>query len=94
MKVAIYTRVSTHMQAEKGISLDAQKNELIEYCNKNNYDYDIFEDAGISGKNIAKRKELEEMGKQLKLFQKEASIRMMELQNLIYERNMHQGKGK
>lgn len=61
MKVAIYTRVSTHMQAEKGVSLDAQKNELVEYCNKNNYDYDIFEDAGISGKNIAKRKELQKL---------------------------------
>lgn len=61
MKVAIYTRVSTQMQAEKGISLDAQKNELIEYCNKNNYDYDIFEDAGISGKNITKRKELQKL---------------------------------
>lgn len=35
MKVAIYTRVSTQMQAEKGISIDAQKNELIEYYNKN-----------------------------------------------------------
>ncbi len=45
-------------------------------------------------RHYLKRKELEEMGKQLKLFQKEASIRMMELQNLIYERNMHQGKGK
>lgn len=61
MKVAIYTRVSTQMQVEKGISLDAQKNELIEYCNKNNYDYDIFEDAGISGKNITKRKELQKL---------------------------------
>lgn len=61
MKVAIYTRVSTQMQAEKGISLDAQKNELVEYCNKNNYDYDIFEDAGISGKNIIKRKELQRL---------------------------------
>lgn len=61
MKVAIYTRVSTQMQAEKGISLDAQKNELIEYCNKNNYNYDIFEDAGISGKSINKRKQLQKL---------------------------------
>lgn len=35
MKVAIYTRVSTQMQVDKGISLDAQEKELIEYCNKN-----------------------------------------------------------
>lgn len=61
MKVAIYTRVSTQMQADKGISLDAQKNELIEYCNKNSYDYDIFEDAGISGKSINKRKQLQKL---------------------------------
>ena len=66
MKVAIYTRVSTQMQAEKGVSLDAQKNELIEYCNKNNYDYDVFEDAGISGKNITKRKELQKLLNNLK----------------------------
>lgn len=61
MKVAIYTRVSTQMQAEKGVSLDAQKCELIEYCIKNNYDYEIFEDAGISGKSINKRKELQRL---------------------------------
>ena len=66
MKVAIYTRVSTQMQAENGISLDAQKNELIGYCNKNDYDYDIFEDAGISGKNITKRKELQKLLNNLK----------------------------
>lgn len=61
MKVAIYTRVSTQMQAEKGVSLDAQKCELIEYCNRNNYEYEIFEDAGISGKSINKRKELQKL---------------------------------
>ena len=61
MKVAIYTRVSTQMQVEKGVSLDAQKCELIEYCNKNNCQYEIFEDAGISGKSINKRKELQRL---------------------------------
>ena len=66
MKVAIYTRVSTQMQAEKGISLDAQVNELIEYCNRNNYEYDIFQDAGISGKNITKRKQLQKLLNNLK----------------------------
>ena len=58
MKVAIYTRVSTQMQAEKGISLDAQKDILIKYCNDNNYQYEIFEDKGISGKSIDKRQQL------------------------------------
>lgn len=61
MKVAIYIRVSTQMQADKGISLDAQKNELVEYCNKHNYDYEIFEDAGKSGKSINKRKQLQKL---------------------------------
>lgn len=42
MKVAIYTRVSTQMQVKKGISLEAQENELIEYCIKNNYEYVVF----------------------------------------------------
>lgn len=68
MKVAIYTRVSTQMQAEKGVSLDAQKCELIEYCNKNGYDYEIFEDAGISGKSINKRKELQRLLNNLQNF--------------------------
>lgn len=45
MKVAIYTRVSTSMQVENGVSLDAQKEKLIEYCKSNNYDYELFEDA-------------------------------------------------
>ena len=35
MKVAIYPRVSTPIQAEKGISLEAQKETLIKYCNDN-----------------------------------------------------------
>ena len=41
-----------------------------------------------------KKKELEEMGKQLKLFQREAQIRFIELQNTIYEMSLQQGKGK
>lgn len=50
MKVAIYTRVSTKMQVEKGQSLDAQENELIEYCNRNNYDYVVFPEPRNFGK--------------------------------------------
>lgn len=34
------------------------------------------------------------MGKQLKLFQREAQIRFIELQNTIYEMSLQQGKGK
>lgn len=47
MKVAIYTRVSTHYQIDK-VSLPLQLNELINYSK---YvlgidDYEIFEDVG------------------------------------------------
>lgn len=52
MKVAIYTRVSTHHQIDKD-SLPLQREELINYSkyilNTNNYE--VFEDAGYSGKN-------------------------------------------
>lgn len=52
MKVAIYTRVSTHYQIDKD-SLPLQREDLINYCKYvlNSKDYEIFEDAGYSGKN-------------------------------------------
>lgn len=61
MKVAIYTRVSTKMQVEKGVSLEAQENEMIEYCNRNNYEYVVFPEPGVSGKSIKKREKLQEL---------------------------------
>lgn len=51
---AIYIRVSTRMQTEK-FSLGAQKRILTELCDKNGWNYILYEDAGISGKNIADR---------------------------------------
>lgn len=45
-------------------------------------------------RDFLKKKELEEMGNQLKVFQKEAQIRFVELQNAIYEMSYQQGKGK
>lgn len=52
MKVAIYTRVSTHHQIDKD-SLPLQREDLINYSKYvlNSKDYVIFEDAGYSGKN-------------------------------------------
>lgn len=52
MKVAIYVRVSTHYQIDKD-SLPLQRNDLINYCKimLNTNKYEIFEDAGYSGKN-------------------------------------------
>ena len=52
MKAAIYVRVSTLHQADKD-SLPMQKKDLIAYADLvlGIQDYDIFEDAGYSGKN-------------------------------------------
>ncbi|MCM1556914.1 MAG: recombinase family protein [Anaeroplasma bactoclasticum] len=62
MKAALYTRVSTDEQVEKGFSLEAQKRRLMEYCIKNNYEiYKLYSDEGISGHSISKRKSLQEM---------------------------------
>ena len=51
-KVAIYIRVSTTHQIDKD-SLPMQRKDLIAYCELilGIEDYEIFEDAGYSGKN-------------------------------------------
>lgn len=49
------------MQVEKGISLDAQENELVEWCKKNGYEYDIYSDGGKSGGKIDKRDDFQRM---------------------------------
>ena len=92
MKVAIYTRVSTHMQVEKGISLEAQKETLIKYSDDNNYEYEVFEDAGISGKSIDKRKKLQELLNRLKDFDiiivwklSRIGRNMRDILNMMYE---------
>lgn len=55
MKVAIYTRVSTDHQIDKD-SLPMQRNDLIAYARLilGTEDYEVFEDAGYSGKNVAR----------------------------------------
>lgn len=45
-------------------------------------------------RHFLKQKELEKMANQLKVFQKEANMRFIELQNAFYEMSLHQGKGK
>jgi len=47
MKVAIYTRVST---IDKGQTLEQQEIPLIEYCNKEGFDYEIFKDYASGSK--------------------------------------------
>ena len=55
-RVAIYCRVSTTEQAEEGYSIDEQNVKITEYCNKEGHEiYKLYEDRGISGKNITNR---------------------------------------
>lgn len=62
IKVALYIRVSTHEQAEKGFSIEAQEEQLRQYCKQNEYIiYKVYTDAGISGKGVTERKELQSL---------------------------------
>lgn len=55
-RVAIYCRVSTTEQAEEGYSIDEQNLKIREYCEKEGHEiYNLYEDRGISGKNITNR---------------------------------------
>lgn len=62
MKKAIgYVRVSTTKQVNDGVSIDAQKDKIAAWCNLNDYELiRIYEDAGISGKSISHRKDLQD----------------------------------
>lgn len=52
----LYIRVSTEDQAREGFSLGEQKERLEAMCKFKGYEvYDIYEDAGISAKNIEDR---------------------------------------
>jgi len=61
MKKAIgYIRVSTEQQADEGISLAAQRAKINLWCELNDCELvAIYEDAGISGKTIEKRPQLQ-----------------------------------
>lgn len=53
MKIAGYIRVSTEEQAEKGFSLDEQRERLISYCKMMGYPSPtIYEDDGYSAKDL------------------------------------------
>lgn len=52
-KAALYIRVSTEEQAEKGASISAQKEFLEDWAEKEGFEiYDIYIDDGYSGKNL------------------------------------------
>lgn len=50
---ALYIRVSTDFQAEKGYSIEAQQDKLKTYCELNGLNnYEFYIDAGFSGSNL------------------------------------------
>lgn len=49
MRIGIYCRVSTEEQKTKGVSIDDQRKRGIDFCERNNYLYDVFDDGGYSG---------------------------------------------
>ncbi|MCT4604841.1 MAG: recombinase family protein [Marinisporobacter sp.] len=53
MKAALYLRVSTEEQASGGHSIEAQRQELIKYCNLFDYEiHDFYTDAGYSASTM------------------------------------------
>ena len=57
-----YIRVSTEMQKEEGISLETQVKLIQRHCDYKNFELvKIYEDAGISGKNIIDRPGLQDL---------------------------------
>jgi len=62
MRVGIYARVSTDIQAKEGDSIQAQLSALREYAKKNNYEVaGEFVDDGISGTLLDERDELQHL---------------------------------
>ena len=61
MKQAIgYIRVSTEKQANEGVSLEAQEARIVSWCKANDYELvKVYVDAGISGKRMDTRPELQ-----------------------------------
>lgn len=57
MRAALYLRVSTAEQVEK-FSLSAQRRLLAEYAERQGWEYEIYEDAGISGETLDARPEM------------------------------------
>ena len=62
-KVAgIYIRVSTENQVREGFSLGEQKEKLLQLCKFKEYEvFKVYEDAGISAKDMAHRPAFQEM---------------------------------
>ena len=62
IRVALYARVSTDVQAREGDSIPAQISALKKYASDHNYEIaGIFTDDGISGTLLAERDELQNL---------------------------------
>lgn len=59
---AVYIRVSTEDQAREGFSLGEQKEKLLQLCSFKGYEvFKIYEDAGVSAKDMEHRPAFQEM---------------------------------
>lgn len=68
MKIALYTRVSTDTQFEKGNSIPEQQKRLKAFCESKGWtNYEIFTDGGYSGSNLD-RPALQELIKRIDEF--------------------------
>lgn len=63
--IGIYVRVSTAHQVEEGFSLEEQRESLIEDAERRGYDWEMFEDPGISGQTLDQRPEAIELLQQI-----------------------------
>ena len=62
MIAAVYIRVSTEDQAREGFSLGEQKEKLLQLCAFKEYEvFNVYEDAGISAKDMEHRQAFQEM---------------------------------
>lgn len=58
----VYTRVSSPDQVENGYSLEEQKEILLQRAEKQGYEvYDVYTDAGISGKDVKHRPQMQRL---------------------------------
>ena len=66
MIAAVYIRVSTEDQAREGFSLGEQKEKLLQLCAFKEYEvFKVYEDAGISAKDMEHRPAFQEMLKDM-----------------------------
>ena len=67
MIAAVYIRVSTEDQAREGFSLGEQKEKLLQLCAFKGYEvFRVYEDAGISAKDMEHRPAFQEMLQDMK----------------------------